>query len=80
MRKFYMIIARKTIKIPEFLWHLLEKLTKFQNFTRFVPPNAPILHNNCPKICFPDLEEGGTAPLPLPRLRRLCCQITITFA
>jgi len=34
MPEIYMILARKIIKIPEFLWHLPEKkLTKFPNFT-----------------------------------------------
>ena len=33
MPEFYMIPARKIIKIPEFLSYLPEKLTKFANFT-----------------------------------------------
>ena len=36
MPEFYMILARKIIKIPKFL-HLPEKFTKFPNFTRFLP-------------------------------------------
>ena len=32
MPEFYMILAQKIIKIPEFLY-LPEKLTKFPNFT-----------------------------------------------
>jgi len=33
MSEFYMIVARKIIKIPEFLSYLHEKFTKFPNFT-----------------------------------------------
>jgi len=36
MPEFYMILARKIIKIPEFLY-LPEKLTKLPNFTCFLP-------------------------------------------
>jgi len=35
MSEFYMILARKIIKIPELLCYLPEKLTKFPNFTHF---------------------------------------------
>jgi len=60
-------------------WHfcpknMYEKLTKFPNFTRFLPENARILHNNWPKKIFPDFFFGGGAralPAP-PRLLRLC--------
>ena len=39
MPEFYMILARKIIKIPEF-------------YMIFCPKNARILHNNCPKNIF----------------------------
>ena len=52
MSEFCMILARKIIKIPEFLWYLPEKF-------------ARILHNNCPKnFFFPNFR--GTCPSPLP--------------
>jgi len=38
MPQCYMILARKIIKIPQFLWYLLEKCT-----------NSRILHDFCPK-------------------------------
>jgi len=59
-----MILARKIIKIPEFLWRLPEKFIKFLNLTCFCPKNARILHNNCPKNIFPNL--GGHVPLCPP--------------
>jgi len=67
MPEFYMILARKIIKIPEILLYLPEKLTKFQNFTRFLSENAQILHNNCPKNIF---FLGGGACAPYSRLLR----------
>jgi len=43
-----MILARKSIKIPEFLWYLPEKLTQIAEFyMTFCPENARILHNKC---------------------------------
>jgi len=55
MPEFYMILARKISKIPK-LCNIFfsEKLTKFPNFTRFLPENSRILHNNCPKNIFPE--------------------------
>ena len=40
------------------------KSTKFPNFTRFLPENARILHNNCPKNIFSRIlgEGGGHVP------------------
>ena len=55
-------------KIPNFMWYLPEKLTKFPNFT-YLPENAPILHDNCPtNNFFFDFfwREGGTCPHPMP--------------
>jgi len=43
--EFYMILVRKIIKMPEFLY-LPEKFTKFPNFNDFCPKNARILRNN----------------------------------
>jgi len=54
MTEFYMILVRKIGKIPEFVWFFSEKLSNFPNFTRFLPQNARILHNNCPKNIFPE--------------------------
>jgi len=74
-----MIPARKIIKIPEFLPHLPEKMTKFPNFTWFLPENAGILHNNCPKNIFPE-SLGGTcppSPKPMYMMHGLLQRITI---
>jgi len=60
-----MILAQKLIEIPEFLWYVPEKLTKFRNFTWFCPKNARFLHKNCQKNIFPDFF-GGPLPLPSP--------------
>ena len=54
MPKFYMILAWKITKIPKFLY-LPEKLTKFPNFTWFLPENAQILHK-FPKHFFPNFR------------------------
>ena len=49
------------------------KLTKYPNFTRFLPESSRILHNNCPKNIFPDDFVGGGVPssAPPPGLLRL---------
>jgi len=67
MPEFYMILARRIIKIglPQFLWHLPEKCTKFPNLHDFCPKNAWILHNKCPKNIF-SRTLGGTCPRPAP--------------
>jgi len=45
------------------------RLTKFPNFTWFLPENARILHNNCPKIFFQ--KFWAHAPYsPISRLRK----------
>jgi len=54
MPELYMILARIIIKIPEFLMVFAEKLTKYTNFTRFLPENTRILHKNCPTIFLPE--------------------------
>ena len=41
MPEFYMIHARKIIKVPDLLWYLTEKFTKFPNFTWFLPEKMP---------------------------------------
>jgi len=66
MPEFYMILARKIIKIPEILLYLPEKCTKFPNFTWFLPENARILHNNCPKKYFSRILGGHVPRLPPP--------------
>jgi len=64
MPEFYMIHARKIIKIPEFLIfarNLPEKNNKIPEFYMIFAENARILHNNCPKNIFPNFRgEGGT--------------------
>ena len=68
-----LILARKIIKIPKFLY-LPEKFTKFPNVTWFCPKIARILHNNlhnnCPKNIFSRISWGHVPP-PCPRLLRL---------
>ena len=65
MSEFYMIHARKVIKILEFLWYLPEKFSKFPNFTWFLPEKCPNFMYNCPKNIFPRII-GGTCPPPPP--------------
>ena len=63
-----MILARKIVKIPDFLY-LPEKFTKFPNSTCFFcPKNVRILVTA--RKYFPEYYGGGRAPL-LPRLLRL---------
>ena len=46
MPEFYVIFARKIIKMPEFLLYLPEKLTQFPNFFNdIIANNARILHD-----------------------------------
>jgi len=56
MPEFYLILARKIGKIPEFLLYLPEKFKKSQILHDFCPKNARILHNNCPKNIFPNFR------------------------
>jgi len=49
-----MILAGKINKIPEFYMICARK-------------NARILHNNCPKIFFPNFTGARAPPLPPPR-------------
>jgi len=67
MPKFYRILARKIIKILKFLLYLPEIFTRFRNFTWFLPENAQILDNNCPKNIMSRFFSGG-AHIPLSRL------------
>ena len=72
MSEFYMILARKMSKIPEFFKYFSEKLTKFQNnkipkfYMIFLPEKCPILHNNCPKNTFSRILGGGARAPHLP--------------
>jgi len=72
MPEFYMILAGKIIKIPEFfLWNLPEKLTKFRNFTRLLPEKMPEFYIIIArKIFFPHFW-GARAPRT-PHPLRLC--------
>ena len=72
----YMILARKVIKIPEFLCYLPEKLTKFSNlpdFARKIPDfYIKIARKNFPRFFF---FWGGGRHVPYPsafRPVRLC--------
>jgi len=53
MPQFYMILALKIIKIPEFLIFARKFLQNSRIFHDFCPKNARILHNNCQKNIFP---------------------------
>jgi len=55
---------------PNFMIFARKKITKFPNFTRFLPESARILHNNCPKNIFFRILGGTCHPCP-PRLLRL---------
>ena len=69
--EFYMILVRKIIKIPEFLWYLPENQQNSLILHEFCPKNARILHKNCPTF-FPQFQGGGHVPPPsAPRLLRL---------
>ena len=52
MPEFYMILALKLAKYPNFFYDIC-------------PKNAQIFYNNCPKNIFPDffLGGGGTSPV-----------------
>jgi len=55
------------------LWHLTKKLAKFTNFTWFLPKNAPISHNNCPKNTFSRILGGKSPSPPSPTPMAGCC-------
>ena len=55
MPEFYMIRARKIIKIPEF-YDICPKMYKIPEFYMiFCPKNARIVHNHWPENIFPEL-------------------------
>ena len=66
MPEFYIILGRKNIKIPRIFTIFARKINKIPEFTRFLPENARILQDNCPKNIF--YEFGGACPLCPPRL------------
>ena len=68
---FYMIIAGKIIKIPEFLRYLCEKLTKFRNFTRFLAEKMPEFYIIIARKKF-FLNFGGTCPPPVSYAYDVC--------
>ena len=72
MPEFYMILARKIIKISEFLWYSPEKLTKFPNFTSLFPKDARVLDNKLPEKYFSRFFFWGGGRAPCPCLLRLC--------
>jgi len=63
MPKFYTILVRENIRIPEFLQYLPEKINNISEFYTIFARN---LHNNCPKI-FSGIFflGGGTSPMPM---------------
>ena len=72
MPEFYMILVRKSIKIPEFLYLPPQKLTKFPNFTRLLALKIPEFYIIIAgKIFYPIFFWGGGTS-PCPRLLRLC--------
>jgi len=64
MPEFYMILARKIIKIPEFLWYLPEKFTKFPNLHDFCPKMAEFYVIIARKIFFSQILGGTCPPCP----------------
>jgi len=54
MPEFYLILARKIIKISEFHDICRKNLQNSRILHDFCPKNAGILHNNCPKNIFPE--------------------------
>jgi len=66
MPKFYMILAPKIIKIPEFYDMYPKFLRNSQILHDFCAKNARILHNNCPKNIFSRILGGHVPPSPLP--------------
>jgi len=52
MPEFYMILARKIIKMPAIFILARKKLQNSRILHDFCPKNARILHNNCPKKFF----------------------------
>jgi len=72
MPEFYvgLIFAQKIIKVNS---RITRKINKFPNFSWYLPINAQILYDNCPKNIFPNFYFGGgsgTCP-PAPSLVRL---------
>jgi len=66
MPKFYMILARKIIKIPEFFNDICPKNLQNSRILReFCPKNARILHNNCTKNIFPNFRGARAPPSPV---------------
>ena len=73
MPQFYMILARKVIKIPEFCIIFARKINKIPEFYMIFAPKMPEFYIiNARKILFPYFFFlGGDVP-PVPRLLRLC--------
>ena len=59
MPVFYIILARKISKIPEFLYFYRKSIQILESYMIFCQKNAPILNNNCPKNIFPNFRGGG---------------------
>jgi len=57
------IYVRKINKMPEFYLIFARKITKFPNFTWYLPEYARIFHDICPKIFFPKFGGRGTCLL-----------------
>ena len=64
---FTWFIAEKLIKYPNFFIIFGREMNKIPNMTWFLPENARILHNNCPKNIFPNFfAPPPPAPSPMP--------------
>jgi len=64
MPEFYMILARKITKHPNF-YDICPKTEQNSGILHeFCPKNARILHNNCPKNIFPRILGEGRARAP----------------
>ena len=67
MPEFYTILVRKISKWQYSNFHnIFPKNSQFSGILRFLPPNARILHKNCPKNIIPDFFVGEAHALPAP--------------
>ena len=82
MPEFYMILARKIIKIPDFYYICPKNLQNSRILHDFCPKNARILRDNCPKNIFARILGGHVPPYPPPPVsyayvlshKNICCK------
>jgi len=82
MLEFYVLLDRKIIQIPEFLWYLPKNYLKIPEFDIiFARKNARILLNNCPKNIFFWFFRGGvcqvSSPTPSCMLHAVTCSLKV---